>query len=46
MAVLEAGLDVRAYDLTTAFLEALSNGSTGKRLRQGKRALIEAIVID
>ena len=25
-------LDVRAYDLTTAFLEALSNGSNGKRL--------------
>ena len=46
VAVLEAGLDVRAYDLTTAFLEALSNGSTGKRLRQGKRALIKAIVID
>jgi len=45
-AVMEAGLDVRAYDLTTAFLEAMSGASTAKRLRQGKRALIQAIVID
>jgi len=45
-AVMDAGLDVRAYDLTTAFLEALSAASAVKRLRQGKRALIQAIVID
>ncbi len=45
-ALLHAGLDVRAYDLTTAFLEALENGSVPKRLRQKKRALIAAIVVD
>jgi Fe-S-cluster containining protein len=45
-AVLHAGLDVRAYDLTTAFLEAMGNPATPRRLRQGKRALIEAIVVD
>lgn len=45
-AVLHAGLDVRAYDLTTAFLEAIENASVPKRLRQKKRALIDAIVID
>ena len=45
-AVLHSGLDVHAYDLTTAFLEAMANPGMPKRLRQGKRALIEAIVID
>jgi Fe-S-cluster containining protein len=45
-AVLHAGLDVRAYDLTTAFLEAMDNPGVRKRLRQGKRALIAAVVVD
>ncbi|MBX3691509.1 YkgJ family cysteine cluster protein [Dokdonella sp.] len=45
-AVLHSGLDVRAYDLTTAFLDVLDNASASRRLRQGKRALIEAIVVD
>lgn len=45
-AVLHAGLDVRAYDLTTAFLEAMENPGAAKRLRQGKRALIAAVVVD
>ena len=45
-AVLHAGLDVRAYDLTTAFLEVIDNASVPKRLRQKKRALIAAIVVD
>ena len=45
-AVLHAGLDVRAYDLTTAFLEAIENSGAAKRLRQGKRALIAAVVVD
>lgn len=45
-ALLHAGFDVRAYDLTTAFLEAFDNPAAARRLRARKRALIAAIVVD
>lgn len=38
----EAGLDPRVYDLNSAFLEAMQNPSVSKRLKNGKRAFLNA----
>ncbi len=40
-----AGLDPRVYDLNSAFIEALKNPQTSKRLRSGKKAFLSATVI-
>lgn len=40
-----ARLDPRAYDLNSAFIEALKNPQASKRLKSGKKAFLSATVI-
>ena len=40
-----ARFDPRAYDLSSAFLEALKNPKSSKRLRSGKKAFLSATVV-
>jgi Fe-S-cluster containining protein len=45
-AAAHSGVDARAYDFTTALLEALKEPKAIKRYRKGKAAFVTALVVD